>query len=358
MKSIATTTALGICVAGITAASTASAQSNVTLYGIVDTGLIYTSKSPDPITGRNAGKQFSTVDSGLTPSLFGLNGTEDLGGGLQAKFKLESGISLPTGRFSNSNGNMFGRQAWVSLASKYGELKMGLQFSPLFNAIFATDPRTYSMFGSGLLIYGDNVAATSIFNSNAVSYTTAEIAGLQASAMIALGGKAGDFQAGRQYGANAIYRRGPLTLDVAFYSGNAGGTVNTPAPSTVPFVGRTIGASYRFGALTASAAVANYKVAGSFNNYVYSGGLQYQVEPELAVDSGIYWTRDKNDSGNHSVLVAAGAQYFLSKRTTLYGQVGFVNNHGRMNTGLSLNGATFGVTGSTVGADLGIRHMF
>ena len=82
------------------------------------------------------------------------------------------------------------------------------------------------------------------------------------------------------------------------------------------------------------------------------------MRPELAVDGGVYWTKDNNDSANHSVLVAAGAQYYLSKRTTLYGQVGFVNNHGRMNTGLALNGATFGVTGSTVGVNLGIRHMF
>lgn len=358
MKSIAPAAAMGICVVGTMLGNSAHAQSNVTLYGIVDTGLIYTSKTLNPITGGNAGKQFSTADSGLTPSLFGLTGTEDLGGGLKANFKLESGISLPTGRFSNSNGNMFGRQAWVSLGGKYGEFKMGLQFSPFFNAGFATDPRGYSMFGSGFVIYGDNVAVTSILNANAISYTTADLGGFQASAMVALGGKAGDFQAGRQYSASAIYRHGPLTFDMAYYNGNAGGTVNTTIPSTVAFVGRTIGASYKFGALTASAGVANYKVAGSFNNYVYSGGLQYFIGPELAVDSGVYWTHDKNDGGNHSVLVAVGAQYYLSKQTTLYGQVGFVNNHGKMNTGLSINGALFGVAGSTVGATFGIRHMF
>ena len=358
MKSIATAAAVSICVAGTTIAGAAYAQSNVTLYGILDTGLLYTNKTLNQTTGGNAGKQFSMVDSGLSPSQFGMTGTEDLGGGLQAKFQLESGISLPTGGFSNSNGNMFGRQAWVSLAGKYGELKMGLQFSPFFTAVYATDPRSYSMFGSGLIIYADNVLATSIFNANAVSYTTSEFAGFQASAMFALGGKAGDFQAGRQYGGSLTYRGGPLTVDVAYYNGNAGGTVNTVIPSTVAFVGRTIGASYHFGALTASAAVVNYKVAGSFNNYVYSAGMQYSVGPQLAVDGGIYWTRDQNDSGNHSLLSAVGAQYYLSKRTTLYTQLGFVNNHGRMNTGLSINGAVYGVTGSTFGANLGIRHMF
>jgi predicted porin len=55
---------------------------------------------------------------------------------------------------------------------------------------------------------------------------------------------------------------------------------------------------------------------------------------------------------------ALGAQYFLSKHTSLYGQVGVVNNHGAMNTGLSIDGALNEVQGTTVGADLGIRHVF
>ena len=50
--------------------------------------------------------------------------------------------------------------------------------------------------------------------------------------------------------------------------------------------------------------------------------------------------------------------YNLSKATLLYGQVGYINNHGKMTTGLSLHGALFGVHGSTVGADVGIRHVF
>jgi predicted porin len=57
-------------------------------------------------------------------------------------------------------------------------------------------------------------------------------------------------------------------------------------------------------------------------------------------------------------MASAGLTYNLSKATLLYGQVGFVNNHGKMNTGLSLHGALFGVQGSTVGADIGIRHTF
>jgi predicted porin len=53
-----------------------------------------------------------------------------------------------------------------------------------------------------------------------------------------------------------------------------------------------------------------------------------------------------------------GTDYYLSRATTLYAQFGVVNNHGTMDTGLSIDGALYGVTGTTVGADIGIRHIF
>lgn len=80
--------------------------------------------------------------------------------------------------------------------------------------------------------------------------------------------------------------------------------------------------------------------------------------PQLDVNGGVWVTSDHNQTSNHSVLAALGTDYFLSKSTTLYGQVGVVNNHGKMNTGLSLSGALFGVAGTTVGATVGIRHSF
>ena len=350
---------IGACTLGV--ASGAHAQSSVTLYGIVDASIMYTSKTQNPLTGGNAGHQFSLTDSGLTGSRFGLKGSEDLGGGLRAEFNLESGISVANGGLNNSNGNLFGREAWVGLSGGFGSVKAGLQYSPFFLSLYDSDPRGMSYFGSGLVNYVDNVLVTGLFNSNAISYTSPEFAGLQGSAMLALGGTAGDFQAGRQYSAGLRYRAGSLTLDAALYSGNAGGSAaTTPIPSTVAFTGRTIGASYRFDRLTLKAAFVLYKVAGSFDNRVYSGGLSYAVTPGLVVDAGVYVTRDGNNSNNHSVMASSGLQYFLSKRTTVYGQLGVVNNHGAMDTGLSINNALYAATGSgtTVGANVGIRHMF
>ncbi|WP_322012786.1 porin [Paraburkholderia sp. J12] len=336
----------------------AHAQSSVNLYGLVDGGLLYTSKTLNETTGQNAGHQFSMIDSGSAPSQFGLMGTEDLGGDLRVKFKLESGISVANGGFNDSNGNLFGRQAWVALASRYGQVTAGLQFSPFFLSQYETDARGFSQFGSGLVTYIDNAISTGIFNSNGISYASPNVAGFQGSAMLALGGEAGNFQAGRQYSVSLKYETGGLLVSAAFYDGNSGGTVQTPVPTTVPFIGRTIGASYKFGIVAAKVAFVNYKVAGSFNNYIYSGGLDCYVTPQFDLNGGVYYTTDRGHSENHSIMGAIGAQYFISKRTALYSQLGVVNNHGSMDTGLSVSNALFGVQGTTVGADIGIRHTF
>ncbi|RKT21704.1 putative porin [Paraburkholderia sp. RAU2J] len=337
----------------------AYAQSSVTLYGIVDASLLYTNKTLDPATGQSAGHQYSFTDSGLSGSRFGMRGAEDLGGGMRAIFQLESGISVATGALSNSNSNLFGRLAYVGVESRFGTVKAGLQFSPFFLAVYDFDPRDMAYFGSGLVTYLNNVYVTGLFNPNGISYTSPEIAGLQASAMLALGGAAGDFQAGRQYSASLRYHLGALTVDAALYSGNAGGSAaSIPVPSVVEFNGRAIGASYVFNDLTVKASYVQYKVAGSFNSRVYSGGASYRITPALNVDAGVWVTRDANESSNNSVLASTGLTYSLSKATMTYGQVGFVTNHGGMHNGLSVNNALNLPTGTTAGVNVGIRHTF
>jgi predicted porin len=346
------------CTAGILICGLAHAQSNVTLFGLIDGGLLYTSKTLNATTGGNVGKQFSMIDGGSSYSQFGILGAEDLGGGLQAKFKLESGISIANGGLAHCNGNLFGCEAWVALDSRYGEVKAGLQFSPFFLALYASDPRNMSFFGSGGVNLVDNFLGTSIFSASSVSYTSPELWGLQTSLLYSFGGKPGDFQAGRQYSASVKYEYGGLMINAAIFDGNSGSANPTPTPSNLSAEGRTIGTAFKFGALTAKVSFVNYKVAGSFNNNVYGGGLSWYVTPTLDLDGGVWVTSDRNNTTNHSLLVALGANYFLSKRTTLYAQVASVNNHGAMNTGLSVNGALYGTHGTTVGATVGIRHSF
>ncbi|MDR7009632.1 porin [Paraburkholderia strydomiana] len=131
----------------------------------------------------------------------------------------------------------------------------------------------------------------------------------------------------------------------AYHNGNNGRNVDTSISTTVDFLGRMIGASYKTGPVTVKAS-ATYKVAASpgnlalgldpHNNYVYAARLDDQALPQLDPSTGAYYIRDKNDSNNHSVTTELGASYFLSKRTTLYAQLGFIDNHGTENGGLTV----------------------
>ncbi|WP_408734362.1 porin [Paraburkholderia bannensis] len=336
----------------------ARAQSSVTLYGSLDASIIYTSKSLNSATGKNGGHTFAFADAGSSASFIGLKGVEDLGGGLRALFTLESGIDTGTGGFNISNGNFWGRQAWVGLDSPYGTAKAGLQYSPFVLAAINLDPRSASLFGTSAVNYVDNVLGTGLFTPNAVSYTSPRIAGLQASALYGLGNVAGSFNAGRIYSAGIDYRRGGLLIDAAIYDGNGGSATVTPVPSTLEFEGRMIGAGYSFGQVSVKGSFTNYKVAGSFNNDVYSGGFELYPTPAVTLNAGNQYTRDRNDSSNHSILTSAGAQYALSKQTSVYTQFAMVNNHGDMKTGIAVSGATYQPAGTTYGIDVGVRHRF
>ncbi|HDR8923048.1 TPA: porin, partial [Burkholderia vietnamiensis] len=103
----------------------AHAQSSVSLYGLIDTGIVYV---------NNAGGHSNWLQSGSSTqnTVFGLKGTEDLGGGLHALFRLEQGFNLNNGSEAFA-GSMFGSQAWVGLEhERYGTLTLGRQFD-VFN---------------------------------------------------------------------------------------------------------------------------------------------------------------------------------------------------------------------------------
>ena len=85
----------------------AHAQSSVTLYGLIDTGIVYTNNQG----GNSAWQEQSSM---LSNEVWGLRGSEDLGDGLHAIFRLENGFNIQNGKTTYSN-TIFGRQAFVGL---------------------------------------------------------------------------------------------------------------------------------------------------------------------------------------------------------------------------------------------------
>ncbi|WP_245616645.1 porin [Paraburkholderia acidipaludis] len=345
----------------------AKAQSNVTLYGLLDEGLLYSSKTQSqPSPSVQAGPhQISMLNGGgMVPSIFGVNGSEDLGGGYKATFKLESGISLSNGGFSNTNGGLFGRFAWVGLEGPIGALRLGLQMSPFEYAIADSDVLGLALFGGPEVSYSDYAFATGTFVANAITYTSPKIGGLTASAMFAPGGVAGNFQAGREYSMSLKYEIGQFIVDAAFFDGNSNvdGLTSQFSPTAIelePFIGKTIGLSWFAGSLTTKASFTSYKVAGYVDYDVYNVGMLYAIRPNWYVNGEASLTSDRNQTQNHSIMGELGTEFYLSRRTSLYGEVGVVNNHGQIYSGLQVDNALFSpANGTTVSGEVGFRHTF
>lgn len=130
-------------------AGAASAQSSVTLYGVVDVNVQRTETKEGTSgtcgTGVGGGRLDCTVtgiNSGhLAGNRWGLRGSEDLGGGLRAIFQLESGFALDNGTSLQGN-RLFGRQAYVGLAGGFGTLVAGRL------ATFASGTGSFDKFGT------------------------------------------------------------------------------------------------------------------------------------------------------------------------------------------------------------------
>ena len=169
-KSLAALAVLGV------AAGYASAA-DVTLFGVVDTGLIYTHQSFDDSKEADVNK-FS-MDSGVSSaSRFGLKGTEELGNGLKVGFKLENGFQSDSGALKSEK-RIFDREASVSLYSDFGTLSMGRMGgvgsgAGTYDLVLATAD---AFDGGDNNVFG---FATSDRYDNMVTYQTPKFAGLQA----------------------------------------------------------------------------------------------------------------------------------------------------------------------------------
>lgn len=100
------------------------AQSSVTLYGIIDTGVEYISHA----SSKGDSVIRMPAVTGELPSRWGMSGKEDLGNNLKATFILESGFNSNNGSLGQG-GRLFGRQAWVGMESPYGVLSFGRQYT-------------------------------------------------------------------------------------------------------------------------------------------------------------------------------------------------------------------------------------
>jgi len=325
-------------------AGAASAQTNVTIYGVADVGI----ERFDTSATSAAWRLTSGNQSG---SRLGFKGSEDLGGGLKANFTLENGFSIDDGRLAQG-GRMFGRQAWVGLSGGFGAVKFGRQYTPIFIAHDTIDP-----LGTGLS--GDGSGMSAVFNAygvrmdNTINYSLT--AGpISAEVAYGLGEVAGSNSAGRQVGLGASYANGPLTVVAAYHDANSA-TVGSQADARTFFVGGAFG----FGVAKVHAAFGDNRgddaTGGTaIRNRDYMLGVSAGVGSAGTVAAS-YIRRDERLAG----AANADADYWavaythnLSKRTNLYTSYSIIKNDAASTVG---SGAA-GVDVSWF--NVGVRHKF
>lgn len=356
--------------AGLMACGSVSAQSTVSIYGLIDT-------SVEHVTNVGPNGQGLTRMPGLTgsgPSRLGFRGTEDLGGGLKTVFALETGFSPDTG-VANQGGRAFGRQAFVGLSGGWGTVSLGRQYTMLFYSILDADILGPNLYSSGSLdSYIPNARV-----DNSIAYR-GTFAGLTLGATYSLGRdtvNAGPSPAGTNCAGESTSDSKACRAWSALVKYDASTWGSALA------IDEMRGGPGAFAGLTSSA-MTDRRV--SANGYVKLGGVKlagglvrrnngasltngksdlwylgaaYNVTPTLLVDGEIFSLRFKG-SANKANLAAIRATYSLSRRTAVYATAGAIQNKGTL--ALSVSGGQPGSApvpgGSQSGVAFGVRHSF
>lgn len=331
---------LALAVLGVFAGA-ASAQSSVTIYGVMDLGIVKGNGGTATSNSNANGTSKAWTQKARTNSRLGFKGTEDLGNGLSAEFMIEHRLNPDSGT-STATEFWFGR-SYVQLGSAtMGKVYLGRDFSPAYWTAFYTDPSNwdgvgsmkglqYAGFASSGTVNGTAGAAGSIRTDNTVGYRSPSFSGFTVDAAVGLG----EGTTGRDSAINGQYRSGPIYAAVA-YEKIAGGSFDKNSLFN-------IGGSYDLGVVKPMLYYARAKVSnGTLTNKAYS----IAVSAPLGQGEGYvaYGRYDPNAANDVQTKIGLGYKHPLSKRTNLYVDFG----QGKQDGGFTNNSAY----------DFGVKHTF
>lgn len=370
----------------LTAPAAAWAQSGVTLYGVVDTGIAYQTHmnaAGDATVGLQQGNE-----GFLSGSRFGLKGSEDLGGGLKTGFTLENGFLANNGKL-DQQGQLFGRQAFVKIGNQYGELAFGRQYTTANTMLYYVDPLGIGAAPSNSWM----VFLTGQRYDNAVSYT-GNYGPVMGIAEYAFGGVAGDTRARSSASLGLKYAGGPLTLigDAQYTHDSASRTARIYIAGLKAAFGNTrLFADYIYShrdagfdssnggtdtasitsmstaATPTSIAALNSVFASDRRDDFFTVGASYLATPALSFTTSLMYDHTLADSFNGGRATAYGvADYAFSKRTDAYLALAYDWVHGDWSglLGNSTTNWTGGVGKALNGNNnqttvmVGLRHTF
>lgn len=336
----------------------APASSSVQIYGVVDAYL----------QSANGASSLNRVQSGgLNGSRFGVRGSEDLGGGLRAVFTIESGINLDDGSFGQ--GAFWGRQAWVGLATPYGQVSLGRQYGSIYHLTSDFSEFSNGPVGPSTSVIGGfrgyepvrGSAATATGNggpsrnNNSIKFETPNFSGFKAGALLGLGEVSGGTNETRIADVYGRYTAGPLDVMLSLQDDKS-------AAATLDVRTVSAAAAYQFGdfRVTGGLIQVNDRNATDVDGEGYWVGGSWRTGANLF--KAQYVLNKLKDGDGKTQAFGVGYQYDLSKRTALYSSLTQFKNEG---DGYANRWATSMPAGLTSASDrdvtelvAGVRHSF
>lgn len=339
---------------------------NVTFYGKVDEAIDLVRFSSTATKDAQSAR-YLTNDI----SFWGIRGSEDLGSGTRAYFKLESGINVDTG--GNSGGaQFFDRETYIGYGAPWGAIQLGSQYSPSLFVQARSDPFSRHSNGTGTTLTQQIpgnlrgfLGATT--QNNAIQYISPTFSGVTAKFMYGLTERIIEpREVGRLEAVSVDYAAGPIYLGVAF---------EEQMLPTVPAGGsrsnRTLsaGGSYDFKVVKLYGYLTKNRLTDSNDVNTFLVGLNYPFGASTIKTT--YAHRNLNDvDGGKTSMYALAYYYDLSKRTTLYSSFAHMNNGAATSFGLwpsnktysppiAAGGSGLPVLGQNINSlEFGVRHTF
>jgi len=309
-------------------AGAASAQTSVTIYGSFDAGV----RSQTNVDAAGNSKLTMGSNGTYNSNRIGFKGTEDLGGGMDAHFTLESGFNSGTGALDNANNQLFNRTALVGIGGAWGKVDLGRQYTNAFQTIAAYDPMNYKFTGIALAV----PATAGVRYNNDIKYTGTFDA-VTVRAEYALGEVAGNSSAGSNKSVGISYKAGPLALGGAYSDLRSAADLQTKH--------YTIGGAYTFGPARLAVGYADQKATvnaagGETQNKFSWIGLNYAVSPVIEITPAFYRNKQSGvtaagvagSADGKKDLLMLSATYAFSKRTSFYALIDQAKLEGALNT--------------------------
>ncbi len=330
------------------------AQSNVTLYGRLNVGVEHYKFDS---TATRPGFNMTVMNSDA--SLWGIRGSEDLGGGTRALFKLESGFQVDTGGVP-ATGAFFSRESYVGIANaSMGTVLLGSQWGPALWQSVRADP--FMRFGpAGQPYITQGVRGYTLRYDNAIQYITPNMSGVTGRVLYSFGEGQ---PVGKGVAASVDYEKGPLYVGGFYERGPVAAA--TVGLTGVPRTNETasVAAAYDFGAVKVHGQYQRNRVEDLPTNVsAYLLGLS--VPAGAGKFKASYIHRDALNAD--ATVFGVGYEYPLSKRTLLMATVAKLSNKGtaafRMGPALAELGA-LGAAGPGPGqgataVNFAIMHSF